>query len=424
MTPRDLPCADSALSGTIDVPASKSLTNRALIACAAAGGGRIVRPLDCDDTRVLAAALAGAGWDLDWRHEIVVGSRTVPDEPVELDLRDSGTGARLVLGLLAVCPGKSIVDGSPRLRERPFAPLLHALQVLGAELRCTHASLPVEVSGKELDGGAVSIRPEVSSQFVSSLLLAAPLMRRGIDLEVVGDLPSAPYLDLSLEVLRAFGAEITASEDRRTWRVAPGGLRSTTYEIEGDWSAAAFTLAAVAVAGGTVHVGPLAPASLQGDRKVVEILRRAGLEITWHGNRLVARGPVTAPVVADLEHCPDLFPALVAIAACGPPGSTFTGLDHLAHKESDRLTVMIENLRRLGAGLGFEGPKLVIQQSLHRTLGFRRDVTAARDHRIAMAMAVAALGAGPLRLDDGACVSKSYPGFWNDWDLLMQQTSG
>jgi 3-phosphoshikimate 1-carboxyvinyltransferase len=249
-------------------------------------------------------------------------------------------------------------------------------------------------------------------------------MRRGIDLEVVGELPSAPYLDLTLEVLRAFGAEITASEDRRTWRVAPGGLRPATYEIEGDWSAAAFSLAAVAVSGGAVDVGPLAPASLQGDREVVEILRRAGLGVEWNGKRLVARGPATTPIAADLEHCPDLFPALVAVAACGPPGSTFTGLEHLAHKESDRLTVMTENLRRLGAGLGFDGPKLVIRQSLHHTLDSPRDVTAAGDHRIAMAMAVTALGAGPLHLDDGACVSKSYPGFWSDWDLLTQRPPG
>jgi 3-phosphoshikimate 1-carboxyvinyltransferase len=424
MIARNLPGGYSTLVGKIDVPASKSLTNRALIACAAAGGGRIVRPLDCDDTRVLVAALTGAGWDLDWDNDIVVGSRNVPGELVELNLRDSGTGARLVLGLLAASPGRSIVDGSARLRERPFAPLLKALEALGADLRFTDEGLPAEVFGKELEGGKISIRPEVSSQFVSSLLLAAPLMRRGVDLEVVGELPSAPYLDLTLEVLRAFGAEVTATEDRRAWRVSPERLRPTTYEIEGDWSAAAFSLAAVALAGGTMDVGPLAPASLQGDREIVEILRKAGLDIAWHGNRLVARGPVTAPIAADLEHCPDLFPALVAVAACGPPGSNFTGLDHLAHKESDRLAVMMENLRRLGAGLTLEGPNLVVREGLRRSSGSLRDVTAAGDHRIAMAMAVAALGAGPLHLDDGACVSKSYPGFWNDWDLLMQKASG
>ncbi len=424
MTPRDLPGETLTLGGDVDVPASKSLTNRALIACAAAGGGRIVRPLDCDDTRILASALAGAGWNIAWGEDIVVGSRVIPGERIELNLGDSGTGARLVLGLLAACPGRSIVDGSARLRERPFEPLFRALEALGADLIYSNNRLPVQVEGTELKGGEVSIRPEVSSQFVSSLLLAAPLMRRGIDLEVLGPLPSAPYLDLTMDVLRAFGAVVTATEDRRRWRVSPEPMRPTTYEVEGDWSAAAFFLAAVAIAGGSIDVGPLGAGSLQGDREVVSILVEAGLEVEWIGNRLVAHGPVTAPINTDVEHCPDLFPALVAVAACAPPGSRFTGLDHLAHKESDRLTVMVENLGHLGAGFSFDGPNLVVRERLHSSLVASRNVTAAGDHRIAMAMAVTALGAGPLHLDDGDCVSKSYPGFWNDWDSLTRPAPG
>ncbi len=315
-------------------------------------------------------------------------------------------------------------DGSARLRERPFAPLFRALEALGADLSFSNDRLPVEVEGTDLKGGEVSIRPEVSSQFVSSLLLAAPLMRRGIDLEVLGPLPSAPYLDLTMDVLRAFGAEVSATEDRRRWRVSPEPMRPTTYEVEGDWSAAAFFLAAVAITGGSIDVGPLGAGSLQGDREVVPILVEAGLEVEWTGNRLVALGPVTAPLNADVEHCPDLFPALVAVAACAPPGSRFTGLDHLAHKESDRLTVMIENLGRLGAAFSFDGPNLLVRERLHTSHVAPRDVTAAGDHRIAMAMAVTALGAGPLHLDDGDCVSKSYPGFWVDWDKLIRPAPG
>jgi 3-phosphoshikimate 1-carboxyvinyltransferase len=424
MTPRDLPGPIAGISGAVDLPASKSLTNRALIACATAGGGRVVRPLDCDDTRILAAALAGAGWELDWADDIVFGSRVTPLEKVELVLGDSGTGVRLMLGLLASCPGHSVVDGSARLRERPLAPLLRALETLGANLQFADDRLPVEVIGTELEGGSVSIRPEVSSQFVSSLLLAAPLMRRGIELEVVGPLPSAPYLDLTLDVLRAFGAKASTTAGRRRWSVSPVPLQPAHYEVEGDWSAAAFLLAAVAISGGAVDIGPLDPESRQGDREVVTVLGNAGLEFEWTGERLLVRGPVTAPLTADLTHCPDLFPALAAVAACAPHGSRFTGLDHLAHKESDRLTVMVENLGRLGAVFSFDGPILRVRERLHRSADSSRSVTAAGDHRIAMAMAVAALGAGPLQLDDGSCVSKSYPEFWNDWDRLTRQVSG
>ncbi len=424
MTPRVAPGPLTGLAGTADVPASKSLSNRALIAAAVAGGGRVVRPLDCDDTRVLATALSRAGWEVDWGRDIEVGPRTPRSGITALDLGDSGTGARLVLGLLAASPGRWRVDGSARLRERPMAPLLRALDGLGARLTARDDRLPVEVEGVELEGGEVEIRPEVSSQFVSSLLLAAPLMRNGLVLRVSGALPSAPYLDLTMDVLRAFGGDVTCGRDRRRWRVARGPLRPVAYEVEGDWSAAAFFLAAAAVAGGAVDIGPLDPASRQGDRRAVRMLADAGLEVSWTGNRLTARGPVTAPLSADLEHAPDLFPALAAVAACAPPGSRFSGIDHLAHKESDRLAVMVQNLGRLGAEFTFDGPGLVVGKSLQADLRSTRDVTAAGDHRIAMAMAVAALGAGPLALDDADCVSKSFPQFWTVWDRLTDSATG
>ncbi len=419
-----LPGPRTGLHGSVELPPSKSLTNRALIAAAAAGGGVIVSPLDCDDTRVLAAALAAAGWPVVWREDIEIGARVVPGERVRLDLADSGTGARLILGLLAACPGLTIVDGSARLRERPMAPLLETLNGLGARLRPTDGGLPIEIDGIVLDGGGATIRPEVSSQFVSSLVLAAPLMERGLDLEVVGPLPSAPYLDLTEDVLRAFGGELEVTGDRRRWRVAPVPLKRTRYAVEGDWSAAAFVLAAVAVAGGEVVVHPLDPASRQGDRALLGILERAGLQTSWDGDRLLVSGPARSPIEADLTDAPDLFPALAVVAAAADPGSQLEGLDNLRHKESDRLTVMVENLRRLGAEISIEGSRAIFGRPIGG--GFKEPprVTAAGDHRIAMAMAVAALAAGPLELDDADCVSKSFPGFWGMWEELVAVGAG
>lgn len=420
MTPRLLPGPKIELRATVEVPTSKSLTNRALIAAAVADGGRISRPLDCDDTRVLAAALGAAGWSIEWSSEIEIGRRSVPEGPCALDLRDSGTGARLILGLLAALPGSVTVDGSARLRQRPMAPLVRALESLGARITTKGGHLPASIVGEELAGGSVEIRPECSSQFVSSLLLAAPLMRRGLELEITGQLPSAPYLDLTHEVLRSFGCGIVASTDRRHWQVPPGPLRPTEISIEGDWSAAAFALAAAAVAGGRLAVAPLDPTSRQGDRTVLRLLSDAGLDSDWEGDRLVARGPVTAPIVADLRHTPDLFPALVVVAACAPPGSRLSGLEHLAYKESDRLRVMVDNLGRLGATIIVEGATLTVVRGLQLAKGPPRPVTAAGDHRVAMALAVAALGAGPLLLDDGDCVSKSFPGFWEMWNRVIE----
>jgi 3-phosphoshikimate 1-carboxyvinyltransferase len=259
---------------------------------------------------------------------------------------------------------------------------------------------------------------------VSSLVLAAPLMERGLDLEVVGPLPSAPYLDLTEDVLRAFGGELEVTGDRRRWRVAPVPLKRTRYAVEGDWSAAAFVLVAVAVAGGEVVVHPLDPSSRQGDRALLGLLERAGLQTSWDGDRLLVSGPARSPIEADLTDAPDLFPALAVVAAAADPGSQLEGLDNLKHKESDRLTVMVGNLRRLGADISIEGSRAIFGRPISGEFKEPPRVTAAGDHRIAMAMAVAALAAGPLDLDDTDCVSKSFPGFWSMWEELMAVGAG
>jgi 3-phosphoshikimate 1-carboxyvinyltransferase len=419
VNPVVLPTGHGVLRGKIEVPTSKSLTNRALVASAVAGGGTIVSPLDCDDTRVLATALIGAGWTVAWGSEIEFGGRMAPKDPVRLDLADSGTGSRLILALLATSPGRFVVDGSPRLRQRPMGPLLHSLARVGAVLRANDGFLPVEIEGAVLEGGRVELEPQVSSQFVSALVMAGPLMRKGLDLQVSGPLPSAPYLDLTTDVLRAFEADFEVSDDRRRWQVRPAALRKTRFRVEGDWSAAAFFLSAVAVGGGEIEIGPLDPASRQGDRAVVRILADAGLDVDWSAHQLTVRGPLTAPITADLGQTPDLFPALAVAAACAPPGSRFTGLDHLKHKESDRLTVMKNNLERLGATISVENFELTVEKTVDGGAGEPRAVTAAGDHRIAMAMAVAALGAGRLELDDPDAVAKSFPTFWTQWRRLL-----
>ena len=419
MIPRALPGPRRDLRGSVDLPTSKSLTNRALIAAAVADGGVIVDPLDCDDTRVLSDALSTAGWDISWGQEITIGSRTIPKERISLDLADSGTGSRLILALLASSPGRSLVDGSPRLRERPMLPLLETLEALGADLSHNHGFLPATIDGLKISGGRARVTPESSSQFISALVMAAPLMRRGLDLEVSGPLPSAPYLDLTAEVLRAFGGEFDVTNDKRRWNIAPSSLRKTRYRVEGDWSAAAFALAAVAVAGGELSIANIANSSSRGDRAVLDILKRAGLEISWETEGLCIRGPVTKPLDADLSDTPDLFPALASVAAAIEPGSCLRGLEHLKHKESDRLAVMTANLRKLGARVGVDGAVFTVEESMSIDFSEPPNVTAANDHRIAMAMAVAALKTGPLYLDDGACVAKSFPGFWDMWAGLV-----
>jgi len=416
VTLHPLPGPVAALDADVRVPTSKSLTNRALIAAAAADGGQIVRPLECEDTRLLSEALRQAGWPLDWGDSIRIGARE-PVPRARVDLGNSGTGSRLILGLLASVPGSFTVDGTPRLRERPMAPLITALHELGSTIESRHGCLPVTLRGRRLEGGELRIRPGVSSQFVSSLLLAAPLMTRGLDLEVLGSVPSRPYLDLTHQVLAAFGATVETVGNR--WRVDPGGLRGIAFTVEGDWSAMAFPAAAAAVVGGRVAISPLTVESAQGDRAVCEILRQAGVAVDFVGETVEVRGPAARPFDADLEHTPDAFPALAVVAAAGPPGSVIRGLDHLKHKESDRLAVMLDNLDRLGAVIEHENAAIRVVRPFVRNRNRPIAVTAAADHRIAMAMAVAGLATGGLELDDVECVGKSFPGFWGMWEDLI-----
>jgi 3-phosphoshikimate 1-carboxyvinyltransferase len=409
------------MQGKAAIPTSKSLTNRALIAAAAADGGRVLSPLDCDDTRYLAKALGHAGWQVVWSDDIEIRKRRSAGY-AEVDLGNSGTGSRLLLGLLASVRGSFLLDGSERLRQRPMAPLIEALRDIGADITDCEGFLPVRVDGKRLPGGFVRIRPHVSSQFVSSLLLAGPLMTDGITVEILGRVPSRPYLDLTTQVLSAFGATVEAVSDY-SWRVGPGGLSPTRFEVEGDWSAAAFVAASVAVAGGSVWAGPLSESSRQGDRAICRILEEAGLEIEWRDSGVVFSGQVVRPIEADLADTPDLFPALSVVAAAAPVGSRLTGLDHLKHKESDRLSTMVDNLTRLGACFENDGSSVRVLRGLPGEISRVTEMTAADDHRIAMAMAVASLVTGRLVLDDGDCVSKSFPGFWAMWDGLVQRAT-
>lgn len=423
--PRGLPGPSGPLCGTFFVPSSKSLTNRALLAAAVAQGGCVLNPLDCEDTRLLADALSEAGWQLRWDESGVhIGRREVQDlQQIRVDLGNSGTGARLMVALLASVEGRFVVDGSARLRQRPVGPLVDALQSLGARISSRDGCFPLTIDGRCLAGGPVKIRPLVSSQFVTALLLVAPLMTRGLELSVEDALPSAPYLGLTADVLRGFGAQVEHSADFMSWKVAGKPLRRTDWRVEGDWSAAAFPLAAAALAGGSIEVAALSVQSRQGDRVVLDFFEDAGVRFEVRRDRLQVIGPAGSPLKADLADCPDAFPALAAVAACRLPGSRFTGLGNLIHKESDRLTAMADNLRRLGARLRVDDEMFTVDRTVDCLSGAVRPVTAAADHRVAMAMAVTALHAGPLLLDDSACVGKSFPGFWESWRGLVENAA-
>jgi 3-phosphoshikimate 1-carboxyvinyltransferase len=410
------PLAPRGVLGRISVPASKSLTQRALLAAALAGEGSVVRgPLDAEDPRLLAAALGRLGFRLEWRDDAIAAHGRDAVAAAELDLGNNGTGARLLLAQLAALPGEWRLDGSPRLRERPISGLLAALRSLGAGIGGD--ALPLVVTGRPLRGGAVALDASASSQFVSALLLLAPRLPGGLAVELTAAPPSRPYIGLTLEVLRAFGGAVEMRDDGRRFR-AVGPLRPAVFTVEGDWSAAAFPCAAAAVAGGEVTVAGVRLDSAQGDAVIARLLADAGCGVREAPDGIAISGPATRPLHADLADTPDLFPALAVVVALA--GGRLTGLAGLAAKESDRLAVMVDRLRALGLTVAAEGESYSSPGGRATGRAPAGALDPADDHRVAMALAVAGTVVPGVRVATPECVGKSWPDFWRDWQALVR----
>ena len=412
--------APSGVGGSVRVPASKSLTQRALIAAAQAGTGSEVRhPLNAEDPRLLFEALRHAGFRLSWVGETVAALGRQAVEGAVLFMGNNGTGVRFLLAQLAALPGTWLLDGGERLRQRPLAPLVEALRGLGAAIEPAlgpGVALPLKVHGRRLAGGEVALDASASSQFVSALLLLGAVLPEGLSVKLAAPPPSRPYLDLTAEVLAAFGAAPTLAPDGRLFAVAGGGLTAAQFTVEGDWSAAAFPLAAAAVAGGEVEVEGVRRDSRQGDAAVLELLARTGCAVRASESGVVVRGPATRPLEADLRDTPDLFPALSVVVA--RVGGTLTGLEALAAKESDRLEVMARHLIALGFAVEARDGWLVSLGGAPHTRAPEEPFDPAMDHRVAMALAVAGCAVPGVRVCDPGCVAKSWPTFWAAWQGL------
>ena len=425
--PRPLP--RGRLAGSLRIPGSKSLTNRALVAAALAEGeSALFNPLDSTDTRALAAALKLLGAEIFfegacWRvRGPVRGSR---EGSVFLDVHDAGTPARFLAAILPAIPGRYVLDGTPRLRERPMSPLFEAIRTLGADVTFLGRAgfLPVSIRGGSLRGGRVRIRGDVSSQFLSALMLVSPLVPGGIELDVEGPLSSASYLALTRRVLDGFGAS------------PGGGYRPSRFRVSGDDSAASFPIAGALVSGGRVTLRGLAPDSEQPDAAFRAWAAAAGGTLEWERapdgeEALTVTGPdggarSLLPVDADVDAAPDGALPLAALVAFAGGTSRLSGVARLREKESDRLAAALDLLARAGAVAREErdghGPVLVVDG---RTGTPRAAEFAAHgDHRVAMSAAVLALAlpAGST-LDDPGVVAKSWPGFWETWEALGQPT--
>ncbi|MEU3609689.1 3-phosphoshikimate 1-carboxyvinyltransferase [Streptomyces sp. NPDC035033] len=412
--------APPAGAGVLDarVPGSKSITNRALLLAAAAPGrSRLAAPLVSEDTLAFRAALTAIGFEVADEDDgawTVTGHGAGPYVPGRVWCADAGTAARFLPPFAATGRGPYVFDGSDQLRARPLRPLLDALTGLGA--RVSGTGLPFTLSAEGLGGGRIELDSGVSSQYLSGLLMAAPLMSGPLTVDVPR-LVSRPYLDMTVALMRRFGARVEESDGSLT--VLPGGYRPTDLVVEPDASTASYVFAAAAVTGRTVRVRGLGRTSLQGDTAFTGVLERAGARVTtgedWTEVTGPAGGALRGGFTVDMGDISDTFMTMAAVAPLADAPVTITGIAHARVKESDRIAAVAENLRRLGVDVE-EGRDRI---TVHPGVPVPATVRCRRDHRIAMSFSVLGLRAPGIGLDDPACVAKTFPGFHEELARLF-----
>jgi len=304
------------------------------------------------------------------------------------------------------------------MNERPIGDLVRALKSLGVDAACIDREdfPPVSIRAGGIDGGKARIPGNISSQFISSILLASPYARKDVEIEVTGALVSRPYLDLTLDVMKDFGVELE-NRDLRYFKVKSGrGYRPRRFRIEGDVSAASYFWGAAAVTGGTVITENIHPyVTRQGDIALLEILEGMGCLVRREDDRIIIKGGPLTGIEADMGAMPDMVPTLAAIALFADGETVIQNVSHLRHKESDRIGDTILEGRRLGAMMEELDDGLIIRGG-GRLMG--AEVDPHNDHRLAMSLAIIGLRVPGIRIKDENCVEKSFPLFWDLWDSL------
>jgi 3-phosphoshikimate 1-carboxyvinyltransferase len=424
------------LNATVRVPGSKSQTNRALlIAALAEGETRLTNPVFCDDSLYLAKALQTLGFDVKLREsqcEIIVtglGGR-IPTDKAELYIGNAGTAARFMTAFLTLGRGEYMLDGDPRMRERPLGDLAEALNQLGcrvlpippggdrSRIAINHRSPlvhdqlcpPIKVIANGLRGGKVRISGEISSQFLSALLMVAPCAQQEVEIEVVGELNSRPYVEMTVVMMREFGVEIERDGYGR-FSVRPASYRSLpTYQIEYDASAASYFFAAPAVCGGSVEVEGISRASTQGDVGFLDILKQMGCCVSESDTGTLVTAPTELRGVdVDLRDLPDTAQTLAAIAPFASTPTRIRGIASAKLKETDRIHATCTELARLGVsveehedGMTIHPCRRFIPSTVHTY----------NDHRMAMAFSLIGLRIAGVVIENPACVSKTFPSFF------------
>lgn len=417
------------ITGTVRPPGSKSITNRSLICAALAGGDTtLTGVLDSVDTRVMVKALQTLGISIaeEWntsRLTVHGCAGAIPNSNVELYLENSGTSIRFLTALCSLGKGRFVLDGNSRMRERPIQDLLDALTEMGASCvsmegnACPPVELRCPETGNGLRGGEIPIRGNLSSQYLSAIMMVAPYAQSDVHLRIQGELVSKPYVTMTAEVMASFGGHSDHVADDHLIVPAGQSYSGRSYDIEPDASAASYFWGAAAITGGDVTVEGLSRNALQGDVRFCECLEAMGCKVEYLKDSIRVSGRAAKAIEVDMGDISDTVQTLAAVALFADGKTTVRGVAHNRHKETDRISDLACELRKLGAEVEEFEDGLSIQP---------RALTGAKietydDHRMAMSLSLVGLKVPGVIILDPGCTSKTYPHFFEDMETLATQ---
>ncbi len=415
------------VSGTIRPPGSKSLTNRALVVAALAEGtSHLTGVLDSRDTQVMIDSLRRLGIAVEHSpadcSAVVSGCSGRPPVAVaDLWLENSGTSIRFLTALCALGRGTFRLDGNARMRERPIGDLLESLRQFGISVAAELGTdcPPVVLTSNGLRGGTTTVNADVSSQFLSAILMAAPCAAAPVEIRLAGEMVSEPYVEMTWKVMSQFGVNVDRDEPGR-YLVRPQSYRGRRYDIEPDASAASYFFAAAAVTGGEITVEGLTANALQGDVFFVKALERMGCEVTWNADSITVRGRELRGIDIDMNAISDTAQTLACVAPFATGPTRIRNVAHMRHKETDRVAAVVTELQRLGLSVEEHPDGMTIHPGPLQP----GTVATYDDHRMAMSFALLGLRVPGIVIADPGCTSKTYPHFFDDLDRLCASSRG
>ena len=412
------------LDATVKIPGSKSFTQRALIiASLAEGKSCLHNALISDDTDYLITALRLFGVRVLVTDEEIVIEKTSermrnPGETIYLG--NNGTSLRFLTSLAALATGEVIIDGGSRLRKRPVGPVMDALRSLGVKCRSlgSEGYPPVVIEGGGINGGRVTFRDTQSSQYISSLLIVAPCAKGDVEIELLGNTASRPYIDLTIDVMNRFGVDVIRHGDEGYTVKAPQTYRGQDYTVESDLSNASYFFLAAALCKGKIRVPDINPDTIQGDMGVLGIMEQMGSSVIIGKGCIDVVGKELIPgdMEFDMASMPDMVPTVAVLAAFREGRTVITNVAHLRLKECDRISAVVTELNRIGIDAKELDDGLVISGGTPRGA----EIETYEDHRMAMAFAIAGLVTEGIEITDVTCVNKSFPRFWDTLNQLYR----